>query len=377
VRPGVGDAERAVTDEANPLWGVEARVGGGAVGESKRASEDLLDARAAAARLQATDEDAMVAAVGDGDAGGRRARIIDRHLAGVAQKRRSPRRRRVADRQMHRVVRERPRLARLRERRLDERVDRLGCELAGVCPDDVTAGVDGDERRPRAHGVGAPDAELPVVQHRMSRAEPDRRLADAVSDALRQVLAAVHSDDRDVPRVLLLELPQLRKYVDAVDSAVRPEVEEEQLPAEVGEREATAAGVDPVHVGREVGRADRGGVDLGHWTWRQQMRRKISLAADLTSAAGARKFRRLPLPVASILAAAIGGEHRRRDARHPHDRAGPPVDPTELDVQRVEGEPDPNEAQESPEHDLAEYARILAPRVAPSLTLAASWLSMS
>jgi hypothetical protein len=63
----------------------------------------------------------------------------------------------------------------------------------------------------------------------------------------------VHPYDGDVARVLLLELPQLRKYVNAVDSAVGPEVEEEQLPAEVGEREPAAARMNPLEIRREVG----------------------------------------------------------------------------------------------------------------------------
>ena len=56
----------------------------------------------------------------------------------------------------------------------------------------------------------------------------------------------------------MFELPQLRKYVDAVDSPVGPEVQQQQLPAKIGEAEASPAGMYPVHTVREVGSAHGG-----------------------------------------------------------------------------------------------------------------------
>jgi hypothetical protein len=53
----------------------------------------------------------------------------------------------------------------------------------------------------------------------------------------------VHTDDGDGIGKPLLELPQLRQHMDAVDSPVCPEVEEEQLAAKVAEREPSPAGV--------------------------------------------------------------------------------------------------------------------------------------
>ena len=155
-------------------------------------------------------------------------------------------------------------LARGRDRALDEWRDRFDRELAGVCPRDVPARIDRDECRPRVDGISAPDAELPIVQNRMRRTESERRLTNALGDALGDVLAAVDADDGDVIGVFLFELPQLRKYVDAVDSAVGPEIEEEQLAAEVGEREPASPSVDPVERCWKVWRADGRAVDFGH-----------------------------------------------------------------------------------------------------------------
>jgi hypothetical protein len=125
--------------------------------------------------------------------------------------------------------------------------------------------IDGDERRPGAYGIGAPDAELPIVQDRMRGVESNRRVANALGDSFGGVLPAMHTDDGDRIAEPLLELPQLRKHMDAVDSAVGPEVEEQQLAAEIGERESPAVGVQPVERIREVGstngwRGDR----IGH-----------------------------------------------------------------------------------------------------------------
>jgi hypothetical protein len=55
-----------------------------------------------------------------------------------------------------------------------------------------------------------------------------------------------------------LELPQLREDVKAVDSAVRPEVEQQDLSADVGEGERASAGIDPVEPRRKIGGADDG-----------------------------------------------------------------------------------------------------------------------
>ena len=71
-------------------------------------------------------------------------------------------------------------------------------------------------------------------------------------------LSAVDASDRDVIRISLFELPQLREYVDAVDSAVGPEVEQQEFAAKVGELKPATAGVNPVERVGEIGSADGG-----------------------------------------------------------------------------------------------------------------------
>ena len=79
---------------------------------------------------------------------------------------------------------------------------------------------------------------------------------DAV--ALARELSAVDANDRDVIRISLFELPQLREYVDAIDSAIGPEVEQQELAAKVGELKSATAGVNPVERVGEIGSAYRG-----------------------------------------------------------------------------------------------------------------------
>jgi hypothetical protein len=51
--------------------------------------------------------------------------------------------------------------------------------------------------------------------------------------ALLGVLAAVNAYDCDSVAIPLLELPQLRKYMDAVHSPIGPEIEKEELSSKV------------------------------------------------------------------------------------------------------------------------------------------------
>jgi hypothetical protein len=80
---------------------------------------------------------------------------------------------------------------------------------------------------------------------------PERRIANAKTLSLGDVLSAVDADDRYVFGVVLLDLPQLRKNVNAVDSAVRPEIQEDYSAAKFSELDAFPAGMDPVEARRK------------------------------------------------------------------------------------------------------------------------------
>ena len=79
--------------------------------------------------------------------------------------------------------------------------------------------------------------QLGVVEHRVGDAVPLDRGRQRVRVALVLELRRVHADDDEHVAVLLLQRPQLVEHVQAVDAAEGPEVEQDDLAAEVAERQ--------------------------------------------------------------------------------------------------------------------------------------------
>jgi hypothetical protein len=91
----------------------------------------------------------------------------------------------------------------------------------------------------------------------MVDAEPAAGFGKVRSPALGDELTRVHPDYHERVVKPLLELPDPREQVKAVDSAVRPEVEDDDLAAQVGDAER-ALDVEPVEPLREFRRAHGG-----------------------------------------------------------------------------------------------------------------------
>ena len=72
------------------------------------------------------------------------------------------------------------------------------------------------------------------------------------------VLAAVHADDDKRVCEFLFELPQLRKNVNAVDSTVRPEIEQDDFPPQVDEPQRSVPCVNPIQIRWEFRRPNSG-----------------------------------------------------------------------------------------------------------------------
>jgi hypothetical protein len=72
------------------------------------------------------------------------------------------------------------------------------------------------------------------------------RFEDPVCFALRDIFSAMNTDDDDIICILFFDLPQLRKDVYAVDSAIRPEVEQYDFPAQRLQRQRFASRMYPV-----------------------------------------------------------------------------------------------------------------------------------
>lgn len=79
------------------------------------------------------------------------------------------------------------------------------------------------------------------------------------------VLAAVYTDDDERVCEFLFELPQLRKNVNAVDSTVRPEIEQDDFPPQVDEPQRPFACVNPIQVRWEFRRTNRGSLLKFSW----------------------------------------------------------------------------------------------------------------
>lgn len=73
------------------------------------------------------------------------------------------------------------------------------------------------------------------------------------------VFAAVDADDDERVCEFFFEPPQLRKNVNAVDSPIRPEIEQDDLSPQVDEPQRPVAGMNPVQVRRKFRGSNRGG----------------------------------------------------------------------------------------------------------------------
>ena len=153
-----------------------------------------------------------------------------------------------------------------RDQLVEQRVEGVRVPLAGQLRDDVALGVDHHERRPRLHGVLLPGRELRVVEHRVVHlvALDGRGHGGRVGLVLE--LGRVDADGHQDVGVLLLERAQLGQDVQAVHAAEGPEVEQDDLAAQVGQRELLAAGVQPAAAAQlgSTHPGPAGGVGSGH-----------------------------------------------------------------------------------------------------------------
>jgi hypothetical protein len=130
--------------------------------------------------------------------------------------------------------------------------------LARVLERHVARGVDDGQRRPAARRPRPPQAELPVVDHRVLHPQPRRRVGDPPRRALGDELPAVHAHHGERLGEAPLERAQLGGDVLAVDAAVGPQVHDHHAAAERGQRRRRGgARPDPVQRVGEVGRAHR------------------------------------------------------------------------------------------------------------------------
>ena len=117
--------------------------------------------------------------------------------------------------------------------------------LTGVLRDDVTLRVDEHQGRPGPCGVGLPGHQVGVVEDGVPDVVPLDRGRQRHRVRLVLELRRAHPDHDQLAGVLLLDLPELVEDVQAVDAAERPEVEQNEAPAEVLDRVRPAGRVQP------------------------------------------------------------------------------------------------------------------------------------
>ncbi|MDQ6770494.1 MAG: hypothetical protein M3Z54_10970 [Gemmatimonadota bacterium] len=106
--------------------------------------------------------------------------------------------------------------------------------------------------------------ELSVVDDGMGCLIAKRCLVNPGRLALGDIFSAVDSDYYHIVGVLFFDLPQLRKDVQAVDSAVRPEIQKDYPATKAFHCKRVSTGVNPVEARRKFRRANAG--QLRDWS---------------------------------------------------------------------------------------------------------------
>ncbi len=248
----VGDEERLrVRVERQSLWVVEPGVRGRSVDEARLAAADCC----CHPPFEVRNQDAVVPRIGDEQSVARR---DGQHLAGKAQ--RLPTRRQWVDAQRPAI--EQPVRVVLSDAVCQGCPHRLEGKLPLVLGEDAAAGIDQHQRRPGADGVLLPNHVLVIIDDRVMHLQPLHSGTQVLRDPFGRELVGMNPDDDQFVDKRAFELPQLREDVVTVDSAGGPEVEQDQLAAQVGQRQRS--GVEPLQIERELRSSDGTGGCRGH-----------------------------------------------------------------------------------------------------------------
>ncbi len=144
----------------------------------------------------------------------------------------------------------------LREESPDQALGVCVLALAEVRVAHVSAPVDQVLGRPVLVPVGVPGSVVVVERYRVMDAVPLRRRPHVREIVLEREFRGVDADDDEPARaVAVVPGRHMRERAQTVDARVRPEVDQDDLPTQAGDRERTVAWrVQPVRDMPEVGR---------------------------------------------------------------------------------------------------------------------------
>lgn len=127
----------------------------------------------------------------------------------------------------------------------DQAAEPLRVALTGHARDQITLGVDDGKRRPGASRVLLPGEQLRVVEHRVRDVVALDRGFECFRVTLVLELRGMDADHDQFVAELLLQRAELVDHVQAVDAAERPEVEQDDAAAQIGQGQVAAGGVQP------------------------------------------------------------------------------------------------------------------------------------
>jgi len=131
-----------------------------------------------------------------------------------------------------------------------------------VLADDAALRVDEHQGWPGPARELMPDIEVTIIDHGMLDPVAQHGIPQVRGVSLGGELRRVDTDDDHPVAVLLLDFPQLRKQVHAIDSAEGPEVDDRQPPAQVRQPERPGH-VQPIEAFRKLGRPNLPGERVG------------------------------------------------------------------------------------------------------------------
>ena len=118
--------------------------------------------------------------------------------------------------------------------------------------DDITLRVYEHQRGPGPTRVLLPDLKLTVVNYRMFQLVTTDGVMQIAGVFLIREFCRVNSNDYEFVSIFLFQLPQLRKYMGAVDSTIGPEIQDDYLPLKFLHRHRPVS-INPIHVFRKRG----------------------------------------------------------------------------------------------------------------------------
>ncbi len=137
------------------------------------------------------------------------------------------------------------------ERGRDDGVELLGVWLASGTPNGAPVDVEDRDRRPAGDAPRVPDLHLGVDGDRVLELVVAQEIAEPLDALLFVELGRVDADDDHRLRLEIgLDPLQRRKRLHAVDAAARPEVDHDDAPGELAERERVID-VEPSRRARE------------------------------------------------------------------------------------------------------------------------------